>query len=194
MSAYRFCRTDDIGLLVDAREALVWRGPMIHSAVQQFLRDVDWGPLDYFIVDLPPGTGDAQLSLAQTVQLDGAIIVTTPQEVAIGDALRGAKMFDRVGVPVVGIVENMSYFACPHCGQRTEIFLADGGRRLADELGVPLLGQIPLQARMADLADAGQPIVIAEPDSPAGKALASIAQEIEGKLGGKKVRLPILTG
>jgi ATP-binding protein involved in chromosome partitioning len=187
-------RLISLGFLVERDAPAIWRGPIVTKIIQQFLRDVDWGQLDYFIVDLPPGTGDAQLSLAQTVQLDGAVIVTTPQEVAIGDALRGAKMFDRVGVPVVGIVENMSYFACPHCGERTEIFLANGGQRLADELGVPLLGQIPLQARMADLADDGQPIVIAEPDSPAGKALAHIAQEIEGKLGGKKVRLPILTG
>ena len=187
-------RLISLGFLVERDAPAIWRGPIVTKIIQQFLRDVDWGQLDYFIVDLPPGTGDAQLSLAQTVQLDGALIVTTPQEVAIGDALRGAKMFDRVGVPVVGIVENMSYFACPHCGERTEIFLANGGQRLADELGVPLLGQIPLQARMADLADDGQPIVIAQPDSPAGKALAGIAQEIEGKLGGKKVRLPILTG
>ena len=182
-----------LGSLVNLAGPAIWRGHSLPKIIQQFLLYFDLGPLDYFIVDLPPGTGDAQLSLAQTVQLDGAIIVTTPQEVAIGDALRGAKMFDRVGVPVVGIVENMSYFACPHCGERTEIFLADGGQRLADELGVPLLGQIPLQARMADLADAGQPIVIAQPDSPAARALASIAQEIEGRLGGKKVRLPILT-
>jgi ATP-binding protein involved in chromosome partitioning len=183
-----------LGFLVERDAPAIWRGPIVTKIIQQFLRDVDWGQLDYFIVDLPPGTGDAQLSLAQTVQLDGALIVTTPQEVAIGDALRGAKMFDRVGVPVVGIVENMSHFECPHCGKRTEIFLANGGRRLADELGVPLLGQIPLQARMADLADEGQPIVIAQPDSPAGQALAGVAREIEGKLGGKKVRLPILTG
>ena len=145
-------------------------------------------------MDLPPGTGDAQLSLAQSVQLDGAIIVTTPQEVAIGDALRGAKMFDRVGVPVIGIVENMSYFECPHCGTRTHVFLADGGKRLADELGAPLLGNVPLQARMADLADEGKPIVLAEPDSPAARALAHITSEVEAKVGGKKVRLPILTG
>jgi ATP-binding protein involved in chromosome partitioning len=155
---------------------------------------VDWGQLDYFIVDLPPGTGDAQLSLAQSVQLDGAIIVTTPQEVAIGDALRGAKMFDRVGVPVIGIVENMSYFECPHCGKQTHIFLDGGGRRLAQELNVPLLGAVPLQARMADLADNGQPIVLAEPDSAASRALIQVVKEIEAKVGGKKVRLPILTG
>src|SRR5438094_110305 len=131
------------------------------KVIGQFVKDVDWGELDYFLVDLPPGTGDAQLSLAQTVHIRAAIIVTTPQEVAVGDSLRGAKMFERVGVPVLGVVENMSYFVCPHCGERTEVFLAGGGSRLADELGVPLLGQIPLQARMPDLADAGRPIVAA---------------------------------
>ncbi len=183
-----------LGFLVDRDAPAIWRGPIVTKIIQQFLHDVDWGELDYLVVDLPPGTGDAQLSLAQAVQLDGAIIVTTPQEVAIGDALRGAKMFERVSVPVLGVVENMSYFACPHCGTRTNIFLADGGSRLAGELGVPLLGQVPLQARMADLADAGQPIVLAEPDSPAASALIAVAQEVEARAGGKKVRLPILTG
>ena len=183
-----------LGVLVERDAPAIWRGPIVTKIIQQFLRDVAWGKLDYFIVDLPPGTGDAQLSLAQSVHLDGAVIVTTPQEVAIGDALRGAKMFDRVGVPVLGIVENMSFFTCPHCGGKTEIFLGGGGGRLAKELGVPLLGQVPLQAGMADLADAGKPIVIAEPDSPAAKALASITKEIETKAGGRKVRLPVLTG
>ncbi|HWP36785.1 MAG TPA: Mrp/NBP35 family ATP-binding protein [Gemmatimonadales bacterium] len=187
-------RLISLGFLVDRDAPAIWRGPIVTKIIQQFLRDVRWGKLDYFIVDLPPGTGDAQLSLAQSVQLDGAVIVTTPQEVAIGDALRGAKMFERVSVPVLGIVENMSWFACPHCGERTEIFLGGGGHRLATELGVPLLGQVPLQAGMADLADAGKPIVIAEPDSPAARALASMTREVEAKVGGKKIRLPILTG
>jgi ATP-binding protein involved in chromosome partitioning len=183
-----------LGFLVDRDAPAIWRGPIVTKIIQQFLRDVDWGELDYLIVDLPPGTGDAQLSLAQSVQLDGAIIVTTPQEVAIGDALRGAKMFDRVGVPVIGIVENMSYFECPHCGKQTHVFLEGGGKRLAEELNVPLLGMVPLQARMADLADEGKPIILSEPDSPAAKALVQIVKEIEGKVGGKKVRLPVLTG
>ena len=183
-----------LGFLVERDAPAIWRGPIVTKIIQQFLRDVDWGQLDYFIVDLPPGTGDAQLSLAQSVQLDGAIMVTTPQEVAIGDALRGAKMFDRVGVPVIGIVENMSYFECPHCGKPTHIFLEGGGKRLADELNVPLLGAVPLQARMADLADEGKPIVLAEPDSAASKALVQMVKEVEAKVGGKKVRLPILTG
>ncbi len=126
--------------------------------------------------------------------LRGGLIVTTPQEVAIGDALRGAKMFERVNVPVLGIIENMSYFACPHCGQRTEIFLAGGGTRLAAELGVPLLGQIPLQSGVADLADAGKPIIVADPESPAARALADMAAKVAEVVGTRSVALPILTG
>src|SRR5207245_6706454 len=126
----------------------------------------------------PPGTGDAQLSLVQSIRLRGAILVTTPQEMAVGDSLRGAKMFERVGVPVLGVVENMSYFVCPHCGERTEIFRAGGGQRLADELNVPLLGQVPLQAHMADLADTGRPIVMAEPSPPAARALREMAERV----------------
>lgn len=183
-----------LGLLVERDAPAIWRGPIVTKIIRQFLSDVAWGKLDFFVVDLPPGTGDAQLSLAQAVQVDGAVIVTTPQEVAAGDALRGAKMFERVGVPVLGVVENMSYFECPHCGERTGIFLEGGGRRLAEELGVPLLGEIPLQAGMADLADRGKPIVVADPNSPAAVALAQMTKEIEARIGGKKVRLPILTG
>jgi ATP-binding protein involved in chromosome partitioning len=166
-----------LALIVERDAPAIWRGPIIMKVIGQFVRDVDWGELDYFLVDLPPGTGDAQLSLAQTVHIRAAIIVTTPQEVAVGDSLRGAKMFERVGVPVLGVVENMSYFVCPHCGERTDIFLAGGGTRLADELGVPLLGQIPLQARMPDLADIG-----AEPASPAAQALAVVARRVSDAL------------
>jgi ATP-binding protein involved in chromosome partitioning len=159
--------------------------------INQFLRDVAWGELDYFIVDLPPGTGDAQLSLTQAIRLHGAVIVTTPQEMAVGDSLRGAKMFERVGVPVVGIVENMSYYICPHCGDRSEVFLAGGGGRLAAEVGVPLLGQIPLQAGMPGLADRGEPIVVAQPDSPAGIALAELAKTVAARAVGLAPALPI---
>ncbi len=183
-----------LGLLVERDAPAIWRGPIVTKIITQFLHDVDWGPLDYFIVDLPPGTGDAQLSLAQTIQVKGAIIVTTPQEMAVGDALRGAKMFERVGVPVLGIVENMSYFACPHCGERSQIFVSGGGQRLADELGIPLLGQIPLQAEMAGMADAGKPVVIAQPDSPAAQALTEIAQVVQKRAGGRSISLPIITG
>jgi ATP-binding protein involved in chromosome partitioning len=171
-----------LGLIVERDAPAIWRGPIIMKVIQQFLKDVDWGELDFFLVDLPPGTGDAQLSLAQTVHIRAAIIVTTPQEVAVGDSLRGAKMFERVGVPVLGVVENMSYFVCPHCGERTEIFVAGGGTRLADELGVPLLGQVPLQAQLPNFADAGQPIVVAEPGSPAAQALDAVARRVTGSL------------
>jgi len=164
-----------LGFIVEREAPAIWRGPIIMKIIQQFLRDVAWGKLDYFLVDLPPGTGDAQLSLAQTIHLHGAVIVTTPQEMATGDSLRGAKMFERVGVRVTGVVENMSGYVCPHCGIHTELFLSGGGKRLADELGVPLLGQVPLQAGMARLADTGQPIVVAEPSSPAAQALSDIA-------------------
>src|SRR5213080_3346350 len=167
-----------LGFIVERDSPAIWRGPIIMKVIQQFSRDVEWGELDCFIVDLPPGTGDAQLSLVQTIHLRGALIVTTPQEVAVGDSLRGAKMFERVGVPVIGVAENMSYFVCPHCGERTEVFRAGGGQRLADELGVPLVGQVPLQAGMSDLADTGRPIVVAEPASPAGVALREMAERV----------------
>ena len=171
-----------LALIVERDAPAIWRGPIIMKVIGQFVKDVDWGQLDYFLVDLPPGTGDAQLSLAQTVHIRAAIIVTTPQEVAVGDSLRGAKMFERVGVPVLGVVENMSYFVCPHCGERTEIFLAGGGTRLADELGVPLLGQVPLQAQLADLADTGRPVVAADPGSPAAQALEAVARRVSDAL------------
>jgi ATP-binding protein involved in chromosome partitioning len=183
-----------LGLMLERDQAAIWRGPIVMKIIQQFLRDVDWGKLDYLIVDLPPGTGDAQLSLVQSVQVQSAIIVTTPQEMAVGDALRGAKMFERVNVPVLGIVENMSFFSCPHCGKPSEIFLAGGGARLAGELGIPLLGQVPLQARMADDADAGKPVVVAAPDSPAAHALRDIAKEVQTRAGARSISLPILTG
>ena len=171
-----------LGLIVERDAPAIWRGPIIMKVIQQFLKDVDWGELDFFLVDLPPGTGDAQLSLAQTVHIRAAIIVTTPQEVAVGDSLRGAKMFERVGVPVLGVVENMSYYVCPHCGERTEIFLAGGGTRLVDELGVPLLGQVPLQAGLPDLADLGRPVVAADPGSPAAQALDAVARRVTDAL------------
>jgi ATP-binding protein involved in chromosome partitioning len=171
-----------LGFIVERDAPAIWRGPIIMKIIQQFLRDVAWGTLDYFLVDLPPGTGDAQLSLTQSIHLHGALIVTTPQEMAVGDSLRGAKMFERVGVSVLGIVENMSYYVCPHCHERSQVFLAGGGQRLADELGVPLLAQIPLQAGMPDLADAGRPIVVAEPESPAGQALDGLARRVADAL------------
>jgi len=181
-----------LGFLVERDAPAIWRGPIIMKIVTQFLRDVNWGELDYFIVDLPPGTGDAQLSLVQATQVAGAIIVTTPQEMAVGDALRGAKMFERVGVPVVGVVENMSGFTDPETGRRFELFSSGGGQRLADEVGVPLLGSVPLQPRLAELADAGQPILVASPESPAATSLREIAEQLRQKTAGRGVALPIL--
>jgi ATP-binding protein involved in chromosome partitioning len=181
-----------LGFLVERDAPAIWRGPIIMKVVQQFLRDVDWGRLDYFIVDLPPGTGDAQLSLVQATHVTGALIVTTPQEMAVGDALRGARMFERVGVPVIGVVENMSGFTDPATGRRIDFFSTGGGRRLAAEIGAPLLGEVPLQPGLAQLADAGRPIVVAEAASPAAGALREIAEALHQKAGGRSFALPIL--
>jgi ATP-binding protein involved in chromosome partitioning len=183
-----------LGFLVDRDAPAIWRGPIIMKVVQQFLRDVDWGDLDYFLVDLPPGTGDAQLSLAQSCQVSTAIIVTTPQEVAVGDALRGAKMFEKVGVPVAGVVENMSAWTDPISGQQMAMFGTGGGQRLADELQIPLLGSIPLQPGLADLADRGKPIVAVEPDSPAAFTLTAIARALVGAARPRSVPLPVMRG
>ncbi|MBA3644594.1 MAG: Mrp/NBP35 family ATP-binding protein [Gemmatimonadaceae bacterium] len=181
-----------LGLLIDRDQPAIWRGPIIMKIVNQFLRDVDWGQLDYFIVDLPPGTGDAQLSLVQATLVEGALIVTTPQDVSTGDALRGAKMFERVNVPVLGIIENMSYFVCPHCDDRTSLFGEGGGQRLADELGVQLLGQIPLYQPVMSGGDKGAPIVITEPDSAAGKALIALGGRVAGIFSGSDA--PVVDG
>jgi ATP-binding protein involved in chromosome partitioning len=167
-----------LGLLIEREQPAIWRGPIIMKIIGQFLQDVAWGQLDYFIVDMPPGTGDAQLSLVQQTHVHGAIIVTTPQEVSVGDALRGAKMFQRVNVPVLGIVENMSWFECPHCGKPSSLFGTGGGERLAAELALPLLGQIPLYPRVMEAGDTGTPIVAADPASSAARALAGIAERI----------------
>ena len=171
-----------LGFLIERDQPAIWRGPIVMKIVTQFLRDVAWGQLDYFVVDMPPGTGDAQLSLVQATHVDGAIIVTTPQDVATGDALRGAKMFQRVNVPVLGIVENMSWFECPHCGKPTAIFGTGGGKRLADELELPLLGEIPLDPRVHEGADRGLPIVVAEPEASASRALRALADRIAAAL------------
>jgi ATP-binding protein involved in chromosome partitioning len=152
------------------------------------LRDVAWGELDYFIVDMPPGTGDAQLSLVQATQVTAALIVTTPQEVAVGDALRGVRMFERVTVPVLGIVENMSWFECPHCGKPSPIFGSGGGERLAKEVGLPLLGQIPLFTRVLEGGDSGAPIVLSDPQSSAARALFVVADGVAERVGALAAR------
>ncbi len=186
-------RLMSLGFIVERDAAAIWRGPIIMKIIQQFLRDVNWGELDYFIVDMPPGTGDAQLSLVQSVHVSAALIVTTPQEMAVGDALRGARMFERVGVPVIGIVENMGPFTDP-TGRRWELFSSGGGLRLAEELGVPLLASVPLEPGLAELADAGQPVLVGAPDSAAAKALRTAADRVREELGTRPVALPILRG
>lgn len=167
-----------IGFLVDQDTAVVWRGPMASGALKQFMTDVDWGELDYLIFDLPPGTGDIQLTLVQSIALTGAVIVTTPQDVALADARKGIRMFEKVHVPVLGIVENMSYFVCSHCGEREEIFSHGGGRKAAQSFEVPFLGELPLVKAVREGGDAGHPIVATAPNSPAGKAFADIACEM----------------
>ncbi len=172
-----------LGFLIERDQPAIWRGPIVMKIVTQFLRDVNWGELDVFLVDMPPGTGDAQLSLVQATHVRGAIIVTTPQQVSTGDALRGAMMFQRTNVPVLGIVENMSWFECPHCGKPTALFGSGGGKRLADELQLDLLGQVPLYPRVMEGGDTGRPIVVSDPTSPAAKAITAIADRIHAVLG-----------
>ncbi len=164
-----------LGFLIEKEQPAIWRGPIVMKIITQFLRDVNWGQLDYFFVDMPPGTGDAQLSLVQATQIHGAIIVTTPQQVSVGDALRGVKMFERTGVPVLGIVENMSWFENPETGKPIALFGSGGGERLAKECDLPLLGQVPLDPRVQEGGDTGRPIVVAEPNSKAAKVLESVA-------------------
>ena len=171
-----------LGFMIERDQPAIWRGPIIMKIITQFLRDVQWGELDYFLVDMPPGTGDAQLSLVQATMVHGAIIVTTPQEVASGDALRGAKMFQRVAVPVLGVVENMSYFICPHCEHKHRIFGEGGGKNLADELDVPLLGEIPFFSGVLSGGDRGEPIVVSEPETPAAQALYDLARRLTALL------------
>lgn len=167
-----------MGFLVPEDQPIIWRGPMIHGAIQQFLRDVAWGELDYLLVDLPPGTGDAQLSICQLVPLTGAVIVTTPQQVALHDSKKGLAMFQKLNVPVLGIVENMSTFICPHCDKATDIFSHGGGKLAAEKLGVPFLGEIPIDPTVRAGGDTGRPITIARPDSPAAVAFRGVAQAV----------------
>ncbi len=171
-----------MGFLVDEETPMIWRGPMVMSALQQLLRDVDWGPLDVMVVDMPPGTGDAQLTLAQTARLAGAVIVSTPQDIALLDARKGLNMFRKVDVPVLGIVENMSYFLCPHCGGRSDIFSHGGARQEAERLGVDFLGEIPLDIAIRETSDGGRPIVVAEPDGAHATAYRDIAGRILDRL------------
>jgi ATP-binding protein involved in chromosome partitioning len=167
-----------LGFILDADTPVIWRGPMVMRAIEQMLGDVDWGALDVMILDMPPGTGDAQLTVTQKVPLAGAVIVTTPQDVALIDARRGLQMFHKVSVPVLGIVENMSTFVCPHCGKETHVFRQGGGERTARELGVPFLGEIPLDAAIAEGGDAGRPIVVEDPGGPHARAFERVARAV----------------
>jgi ATP-binding protein involved in chromosome partitioning len=171
-----------IGFLIDEETAMIWRGPMVISALTQMLREVEWGTLDVMVVDMPPGTGDAQLTMAQQVPLKGAIIVSTPQDLALIDARRGVSMFKRVNVPVLGVIENMSYFLCPRCGTRSDIFGHGGARHEAQRLGVPFLGEVPLDMAIREKSDAGLPLVATEPDGPLAKIYCDIAAKVADQL------------
>jgi len=167
-----------IGFLIDEETPMIWRGPMVMSAITQMLREVEWGKLDVMVVDMPPGTGDAQLTMAQQVPLKGAVIVSTPQDLALIDARRGVAMFKRVNVPVLGIVENMSYFLCPSCGSRSDIFGHGGARQEAERQGVPFLGEVPLHMTIREKSDSGMPVVATEPDGVHAKIYREIAAKV----------------
>jgi ATP-binding protein involved in chromosome partitioning len=173
-----------IGFLVEEDTAMIWRGPMVMSAITQMLRDVVWGTLDVLVVDMPPGTGDAQLTLAQNVPLKGAVIISTPQDLSLIDARRGLAMFKKVNVPVLGIVENMSYFQCPHCGTKSDIFGHGGARHEAERLGVPFLGEVPLHMSIRATSDAGTPVVVSEPDGPHAAIYRAIGAKVRDQLKG----------
>jgi ATP-binding protein involved in chromosome partitioning len=177
-----------MGFMVAEDTPMIWRGPMVMSAINQMLRDVDWGELDVLVVDLPPGTGDAQLTMAQQVPLTGAVIVSTPQDIALIDARKGLNMFRKVDVPVVGIIENMSYFICPHCGERSDIFSHGGARREAQNLGVDFLGELPLDMAIRETSDGGRPIVVSDPGSAPAQTYRAIAEQVWRKLSGAPAR------
>jgi len=183
-----------MGFLVDEETPMIWRGPMVQSALEQMMRDVNWGELDVLVVDMPPGTGDAQLTMAQRVPLTGAVIVSTPQDIALLDARKGLNMFRKVDVPVFGIIENMSYFSCPHCGERTEIFSHGGAHREADRLGVDFLGEVPLHIDIRTTADGGKPIVVSAPEGEHAKKYREIAravwERVEASTGAAKAAGP----
>jgi ATP-binding protein involved in chromosome partitioning len=178
-----------MGMLVPKEQPLIWRGPMLHSAVQQFMRDVVWGELDYLIVDLPPGTGDVVLSMAQSVPAAGAVVVTTPQDVSVADVRKAVGMFRQLSIPVLGVVENMSYFVCGHCQERTEIFGSGGGRALAGELDIPFLGEIPIDTRVRAGGDLGRPIVVEAPEAPAAVALLDVASRVAAQISIQNTRV-----
>jgi len=183
-------RCMSMGFLVPEDKPMIWRGPMVMSALQQMLREVNWGELDIMIVDMPPGTGDAQLTMAQQVPLAGAVIVSTPQDIALSDARKGLNMFLQVEVPVLGIVENMSYFLCPHCGGRSEIFSHGGARLEAERLGAEFLGEVPLDLQIRETSDEGRPITVSDPDNPHSLVFRGIAARIWEKVSGEGALRP----
>jgi ATP-binding protein involved in chromosome partitioning len=171
-----------MGFLTNDDSPVIWRGPMLHSVIKQFFHDVKWGELDYLIIDMPPGTGDVALSLSQTVPVSGAIVVTTPQEVSLADSRRAVRMYQKLNIPVLGIIENMSYFACPNCAHESDIFGRGGGERTAGSMEVPFLGRIPIYEPIRRGGDAGQPLVVAEPESPAARAFFSAAEQLAAQV------------
>jgi ATP-binding protein involved in chromosome partitioning len=184
-----------IGFLVEADQALIWRGPMLHGALMQLVRDVSWGELDYLILDLPPGTGDVALSLSQSVRAAGAVLVTTPQDVALADVVRAKQMFDKVHIPVLGIVENMSQFVCPNCSHVSHIFNKGGGRKAAEMFNIAFLGEVPLDLKVRESGDAGVPVVAGAPQSPEAQAFMEIARNVAGRVStesARAVRLPVM--
>ena len=183
-----------MGFFLDDSSPVIWRGPLVTGLLRQFLKDVEWGELDVMVVDLPPGTGDAQLTLVQQVPLSGGVIVTTPQEVSVIDVERGIAMFNQVNTPVLGIVENMSAYVCPHCGTRDELFGSGGGERLAHQFGIPLLGQIPIVPDIRASGDAGTPIVIAQPEHVVSRLYASIAAQVLERVAAERAPAPRIVG
>jgi len=178
-----------MGMLVPPDQPVIWRGPMLHGAVQQFMRDVAWGELDYLVVDLPPGTGDVALSMAQSVPMAGAVVVTTPQGVSVSDVRKAVAMFRQLNIPVLGVVENMSFFVCGHCQERTDIFGNGGGRRMAEEMAIPFLGEVPIDTRVRAGSDEGTPIVAMAPDAPAAVAFADVAGKVAAQISIQAMRV-----
>jgi len=182
-------RVMSLGTILKPDQAVVWRGPMIGGAIRQFLYDVEWGELDYLVIDLPPGTGDAQLTLAQSIPLTGSVIVTTPQDVSVADVTRCVQMFKQLKVPVLGVVENMSGYVCPHCGERTEIFGTGGGHEVSERFGIPFLGEVPLDPRIRTGGGQGQPLMAAMPDSPVAAVFRDVASHIAAEVSKENFRV-----
>ena len=178
-----------MGMLIPPDQPVIWRGPMLHGAMQQFMRDVTWGELDYLVIDLPPGTGDVALSLSQSVPVAGAVVVTTPQGVSISDVRKAVQMFRQLNIPILGAVENMSYFVCGHCGGRTDIFGQGGGQRMAQDMGIPFLGEVPIDTRVRSGGDEGKPIVAVAPDAPAAQAFEVVAGKVAAQISIQAMRV-----